>query len=82
MGYAALWGMGDSYPPTGLAPSTSGLPNWMRVGLGDAEYYCGEKGANFPADECPEKVRGEQSFLITFPFLLSLPLPFLWVGLL
>jgi len=42
------------YPPTGLAASVEGLPDWIKVGCGNDEYYCEEKGATFPGDKCPD----------------------------
>lgn len=39
------------YPPRGLAPQVKHLPERIRRGLGDDEYYCEEVGATFPADE-------------------------------
>merc|ERR1711959_272326 len=45
-----------NYPPLGLAPSIQGLPEWIKLGCGDAEYCCPEKGATFPGDECPDKM--------------------------
>merc|ERR1711907_769187 len=45
-----------NYPPLGLAPSIQGLPEWIKLGCGDAEYCCPEKGATFPGDVCPDKM--------------------------
>merc|ERR1719199_1101952 len=45
-----------NYPPLGLAPGVQGLPDWIKLGCGDAEYICKEKGATFPADVCPDKM--------------------------
>jgi creatine kinase len=41
------------YPPAKLADSLKDLPDWIKGGCGNAEYYCPEKGAVFPGDECP-----------------------------
>ena len=47
-----------NYPPNGLPESLQKLPEWIRLGCGDAEYYCEEKGAVFKPsdmpDECPD----------------------------
>jgi len=43
------------YPPKGLHPSMKLLPDWIQRGVGDAEYYCEEKGSTFPAQVAPEK---------------------------
>jgi len=43
-----------SYPPEGLAPTVSELPEWIKLGCGNAEYICEEKGATFPGDKCPD----------------------------
>jgi len=43
-----------SYPPAGLAPTVESLPDWIKLGCGDAEYICEEKGATFPGDKCPD----------------------------
>eukprot|EP00397_Hematodinium_sp_SG-2012_P031152 GEMP01033045.1.p1 GENE.GEMP01033045.1~~GEMP01033045.1.p1 ORF type:complete len:428 (+),score=87.33 GEMP01033045.1:126-1409(+) len=40
--------------PSPLSPIVSHLPKWIRLGLGDEEFHCEEKGATFPADTCPE----------------------------
>jgi len=45
-----------SYPPNGLSPGVQKLPNWIQLGCGNDEYMCAEKGANFPADKCPDKM--------------------------
>jgi len=45
-----------SYPPTGLSAIVAELPEWIKLGCGDAEYICEEKGATFPGDKCPEKL--------------------------
>ncbi|CAD7973027.1 unnamed protein product [Amoebophrya sp. A120] len=45
-----------SYPPEGLCETLAELPDWIKVGCGDKEYYCEEKGATFPGDKCPEKL--------------------------
>lgn len=42
-----------SYPPAGLSDIVKDCPEWIRLGCGDAEYDCAEKGATFPATECP-----------------------------
>jgi len=38
----------------GVAPFLTELEPWIKVGLGDAEYMCEEKGATFPAKQCPD----------------------------
>lgn len=43
-----------SYPPEGLAESVQNLPEWIKLGCGNAEYICEEKGATFPGDKCPD----------------------------
>eukprot|EP00397_Hematodinium_sp_SG-2012_P001087 GEMP01001088.1.p1 GENE.GEMP01001088.1~~GEMP01001088.1.p1 ORF type:complete len:1365 (+),score=290.19 GEMP01001088.1:378-4472(+) len=45
----------DSYPPTGLAPGLANAEEWIKLGCGDAEYYCEAKGAMFPAENCPDE---------------------------
>jgi len=45
-----------SYPPEGLAPTVAGLPEWIKLGCGNVEYICEEKGATFPGDKCPDKL--------------------------
>lgn len=47
---------GDSYPPTGLSAAVASAPDWIKLGCGDAEYMCAEKGALFPGDKCPDKM--------------------------
>lgn len=42
-----------SYPPEGLAESLKELPEWIKLGCGNEEYFCEEKGATFPGDKCP-----------------------------
>jgi len=42
------------YPPYALAPSVRGLPDWIKAGCGDSEYYWPEKNATFPGDQTPE----------------------------
>lgn len=44
------------YPPNGLSEGVRKLPEWIQVGCGDTEYMCAEKGANFPADKCPDEL--------------------------
>lgn len=44
----------SDYPPTALAPTLKDLPDWIKSGCGDGEYYCEEKGAVFPGDVCPD----------------------------
>jgi len=43
-----------SYPPEGLAPTVANLPEWIKLGCGNGEYICEEKGATFPGDKCPD----------------------------
>jgi len=45
-----------NYPPHGLHPMLKDLPDWIKAGCGDADYYCAEKGATFPAKDCPDKL--------------------------
>lgn len=45
-----------SYPPEGLAPTLAELPDWIKLGCGNAEYICAEKGATFPGDKCPDEL--------------------------
>jgi len=44
------------YPPHGLHPSIRSLPEWIQLGCGDADYICPEKGATFPAKDCPDQL--------------------------
>jgi creatine kinase len=46
----------DSYPPNGLSDSVQELPDWIKLGCGNDDYCCEEKGATFPADKCPEQL--------------------------
>jgi len=46
----------ESYPPTGLSPTLKDLAEWIKLGCGDADYYCEEKKATFPGKECPDKM--------------------------
>jgi creatine kinase len=57
-GYTAFFnsGVDTNYPPHGLSPGVQGLPDWIKRGCGDADYYCPEKGATFPAKDCPDKM--------------------------
>jgi len=43
-----------TYPPRGLSETVRKLPDWIKAGCGNSEYYCGEKGATFPGGETPE----------------------------
>jgi creatine kinase len=45
-----------SYPPEGIAESLKDLPEWIKLGCGNEEYICAEKGATFPGDKCPDKL--------------------------
>ena len=45
----------SNYPPTGLPESIQKLPEWIRLGCGNEEYYCEEKGAVFKPSEMPEE---------------------------
>jgi creatine kinase len=45
-----------NYPPYGLSKGVQKLPEWIKLGCGDQEYICAEKGATFPGDECPDKM--------------------------
>merc|ERR1711959_677346 len=50
-GAAAAAASGDkNYPPTGLAPSVQALPEWIKLGCGEAAYNCPEKNATFAVD--------------------------------
>ena len=42
------------YPPMALSLTLDDVPEWIRLGCGDAEYICAEKGATFPGDRCPD----------------------------
>jgi creatine kinase len=44
----------QNYPPYGLSPTVTHLPDWIKAGCGNAEYYSNENGATFPGHECPE----------------------------
>merc|ERR1719219_1617612 len=44
----------SDYPPTGLWSGLKDAPEWIKVGCVDDEYYCKEKDAMFPADNCPD----------------------------
>jgi len=46
----------DAYPPKALAPSVQDLPDWIKLGCGDAEYICAEKGATFSRDAMPAEM--------------------------
>jgi len=39
------------------AESVKGLPEWIKVGCGDAPYYCPEKNATFGGKDgkCPDE---------------------------
>ena len=37
-----------------MAPTLDDIPEWIRLGCGDSEYICAEKGATFPGDRCPD----------------------------
>lgn len=43
------------YPPHGLSKGVQQLPDWIKSGCGDKEYFCEEKGATFKAEDMPEK---------------------------
>lgn len=43
-----------SYPPAGLCETLKDLPDWIKLGCGNDEYICPEKGATFPGDNCPD----------------------------
>jgi len=43
-----------TYPPRGLSDTVKKLPDWIKAGCGNPEYYCPEKGATFPGGETPE----------------------------
>lgn len=43
-----------SYPPHGLSAVVKDCPEWIKLGCGDKEYNCPEKGANFLAEDMPE----------------------------
>jgi len=46
-----------SYPPHGVSPSVSKLPDWIQRGCGDAVYNCPEKNATFATDgKTPDKM--------------------------
>jgi len=45
-----------SYPPEGLSPTLAELPEWIKLGCGNGEYICPEKGATFPGDVCPAEL--------------------------
>jgi len=45
-----------SYPPEGLAETLKDLPDWIKLGCGNGEYICEEKGATFPGDKCPDEL--------------------------
>jgi len=45
-----------SYPPEGLSETLKDLPEWIKLGCGNGEYICPEKGANFPGDVCPAEL--------------------------
>lgn len=45
-----------NYPPYGLSPIVADLPDWIKRGCGDEDYYCPERGATFPAKDCPDKL--------------------------
>ena len=44
-----------NYPPNGLPESIQKLPEWIRLGCGNEEYFCEEKGAVFKPSEMPEE---------------------------
>jgi creatine kinase len=39
-----------------VAPCLAGVEEWIKPGLGDAEYICAEKGATFPCPETPAQM--------------------------
>ena len=39
-----------------VAPTVAELPEWIKLGCGEAEYKCEEKKATFPADNCPDEM--------------------------
>jgi len=43
-----------TYPPRGLSETVSKLPDWIKAGCGNPEYYWPEKGATFPGGETPQ----------------------------
>lgn len=43
-----------SYPPEGLSDTLKDLPEWIKLGCGNDEYMCEERGATFPGDTCPD----------------------------
>jgi len=43
-----------SYPPAGICETLKDLPDWIKLGCGNDEYICPEKGATFPGDICPD----------------------------
>ncbi|CBY36813.1 unnamed protein product [Oikopleura dioica] len=45
----------SNYPPNGLPESIQKLPEWIRLGCGDDEYICEEKGAVFKPSDMPEE---------------------------
>ena len=47
-------GSAGSYPPNDISESLKSLPDWIKRGCGNDEYYCEEKGATFLGGNMPE----------------------------
>ena len=45
-----------SYPPNDISESLKSLPDWIKKGCGNDEYYCEEKGATFLGGNMPEEL--------------------------
>ena len=45
-----------SYPPHGLSDAAKRFPRWIQLGCGHQHYHCPERGAVFPAQDCPDEL--------------------------
>jgi hypothetical protein len=46
----------DSYPPDGLEANVQEEPEWIRLGCGNVEYICEEKGSTFSGINMPDEL--------------------------
>ena len=49
-------GSAGSYPPNDISESLKSLPDWIKRGCGNDEYYCEEKGATFLGGNMPAEL--------------------------
>ena len=45
-----------SYPPNDISESLKSLPDWIKRGCGNEEYYCEEKNATFIGGKMPDQL--------------------------